>query len=59
MHEYLKSLYKPELIRILERLATDIEIYQKILDCRIGDINEERLLAKHLKKTKTLIKQAD
>lgn len=52
MHEYLKSLYKPELIRILERLATDIEIYQKILDCRIGDINEERLLAKHLKKQK-------
>ena len=42
MHEYLKSLYKPELIRILERLATDMEIYQKILDCRIGDINEER-----------------
>lgn len=50
MHEYLKKLYKPELIRILERLATDFEIYQKILDCRIGDINEERLIAKRLKK---------
>ena len=54
MEKYLQSLYKPELIRILTKLATDLEIYQKILDCRIGDINNEKLTAKRLKKQNSL-----
>ena len=50
MDKYLNSLYKPELIRILKKLATDFEIYQRILDCRIGDINGEQRELKRLKK---------
>ena len=50
MEKYLNSLYKPELIRILKKLSTDIEIYQKILDCRIGDTREEQRELNRLKK---------
>lgn len=50
MENYLKGLYKPELLKILLKLSTDLEIYQKILDCRIGTMKNEQSELKRLKK---------
>lgn len=52
MEEYLNSLYKPELKRILLKLATDFDIYQKIISFQIGVNNERKRELNRLKKQK-------
>ena len=50
MEKYLRGCYKSELLRILLRLATDLDIYQRILDIQIGDVEEVKRELKRLKK---------
>ena len=50
MEKYLRGCYKSELLRILLRLASDLDVYQRILDIRIGDVKESERELKRLKK---------
>lgn len=49
MEKYLRGCYKSELLRILLRLVSDLDTYQKVLDMRIGDIEETKRELKRLK----------
>ena len=50
MEKYLRGCYKSELLRILLKLAVDLNVYQKILDIRIGDVEETKRELRRLKK---------